>query len=85
MQTADIDLIWTKIYQIPIITVVFWSFVLGALVSWLLFVSIYLKLANRLNKASKVNRGLETEVAALRNRPIDETKDLLIDKNHGRE
>jgi len=76
-QTVDVNLIWTKRLNVPVISVVFWSFMLGAGVAWLLFVTVYLKQANQLSKARRAAKGLETEVAALRNRPIEETKNLL--------
>ena len=76
-QTVDIDLIWTKRVNVPVISVVFWSFIIGTAVSFLLFVSIYLKQSNQINRSRKQIKGLESEVAALRNRPIDESKNLL--------
>jgi uncharacterized integral membrane protein len=76
-QTVNVDLIWTKRLDVPVITVVFWSFILGAVVSWLLFISVYLKLSNQLREANKTVKGLVGEVTSLRNRPIEETKDLL--------
>ncbi len=81
-QKVDIDLIWTQRYDVPILTVVLWSFILGALVSWLLFVSVYLKQSTQLNKANREIKGYRDEVTALRNRPIEETKNLL-DKQNG--
>ena len=41
-QTVDINLIWTQRVNVPVISVVFWSFMLGATVAWLLFVTIYI-------------------------------------------
>ena len=84
-QKVDIDLIWTQRYDVPILTVVLWSFILGALVSWLLFVSVYLKQSTQLNKAKREIKGYKDEVTALRNRPIEETKNLLDKKNSFRE
>ncbi len=84
-QKVDIDLIWTQRYDVPILTVVLWSFILGALVSWLLFVSVYLKQSTQLNKANREIKGYKDEVTALRNRPIEETKNLLDKKNGLRE
>ncbi len=84
-QKVDIDLIWTQRYDVPILTVVLWSFILGALVSWLLFVSVYLKQSTQLNKANREIKGYKDEVTALRNRPIEETKNLLDKKNGFRE
>ncbi len=76
-QTVDVDLIWAKRYTVPVITVVFWSFILGSLVSLLLFISIYLKQSEQLRDANKSIKGLISEVTLLRNRPIEEAKDLL--------
>ena len=76
-QKVDVDLIWTKRHDVPILTVVLWSFILGLLVSWILFVSVYLKQSNQLNKTKRELKGVRDEVTALRNRPIEETKDLL--------
>ena len=84
-QTVDIDLIWAQRFNVPILTVVLWSFILGVLVSWLLFVSIYLKQSTQLNKANKSIKGLKDEVTALRNRPIEETKNFLENTDELRE
>ncbi len=79
-QTVNVDLVWAKRFDVPVITVVFWSFILGSLVSLLLFISVYLKQSNQLRDAARAIKGLQAEVTALRNRPIEETKDLLDKK-----
>lgn len=84
-QTVDVNLIWAQRLGVPVITIVFWSFVLGALVSWLLFITVYLKQSNQIREANRMVKGLQTEVTALRNRPIEETKDLLSKKGGLRE
>lgn len=84
-QKVDLDLVWTQRTDVPLVTVVFWSFILGALVSWVLFVSIYLKQSTQLNKANREIKGYKDEVTALRNRPIEESKNLLDKKNGFRE
>ena len=84
-QKVDINLIWTQRYDVPILTVVLWSFILGALVSWLLFVTVYLKQSTQLNKANREIKGYRDEVTALRNRPIEESKHLLDNQNGLRE
>jgi uncharacterized membrane protein YciS (DUF1049 family) len=84
-QAVDINLIWTQRFDVPVITVVFWSFILGALVSWLLFITVYLRLANQIREANKALKGLQAEVTALRNRPIEESKDLLGKNSRSRE
>ncbi len=76
-QKVDVDLIWTKRFDVPILTVVLWSFISGAMVSWLLFVSVYLKQSSQLNRAKKDIKGLNDEVMALRNRPIEENRNFL--------
>jgi len=84
-QAVNINLIWTQRTEVPVITVVFWAFILGALVSWLLFITVYLKLSNQIREANRTVKGLQTEVTALRNRPIEETKNLLDKKGDLRE
>jgi len=79
-QTVVVDLIWRQQGDVPLFTIVFWSFVLGSLVSFLLFISVYLKQSNQLRDANRSIKGLQGEVTALRNRPIEETKDLLDKK-----
>ena len=63
--------------DVPIVTVVFWAFVSGAALSLLLFVSIYVKLSVLGHTARKRIRALEGEVTILRNRPIEESAELL--------
>jgi len=84
-QAVDIDLIWTQRFDVPVITIVFWAFILGAVVSWLLFITVYLKQSNQIRESNKLVKGLQTEVMALRNRPIEESKDLLNSKGDLRE
>jgi uncharacterized membrane protein YciS (DUF1049 family) len=78
----NLDLILAQRQNVPIVTVVFWSFILGALIAWLLFISIYLKQTNQLREANKSIKGLISEVTALRNRPIEESRDLLDRKGN---
>ena len=63
--------------DVPLVTVVFWAFVSGAILSMLLFVSIYVKLSVQAHAARKRIRALESEVTILRNRPIEESAELL--------
>lgn len=64
-------------YNVPLTVVVFWSLVAGAILSALLFVSMYLKLSMQAHSSQKRIRALEGEVTMLRNRPIEESADLL--------
>ncbi len=75
---VDINLIfWPPFLEVPMVTVVFWAFAAGVLVSLLLFISVYIKLSVQLRTAIKKVKALEGEVAVLRNRPIEESVDLL--------
>ncbi|UCG61999.1 MAG: LapA family protein [Candidatus Zixiibacteriota bacterium] len=76
-QTVDINLIFAERFDVPLLTVVFWSFVAGVLVSLVLFVSVYIRMSVQMRAATKRIAALEGEVAVLRNRPIEESADLL--------
>ncbi len=75
--TVDVNLIWVKYVEVPLITVVFWSFVPGVLVSLFVFMSIFVKQSIQLRAARRRIKALEGEVTALRNRPIEESASLL--------
>ena len=62
---------------VPLLTVFFWIFISGILLSAILFVTMFIKQYNQLRQTKKLVTGLQTEVTALRNRPIEETKNLL--------
>ena len=76
-QKVEVDLIYVKYVDVPLITVVFWSFVSGLLISLFLFISIYIKLSVSLRSANKKIQALDGEVTVLRNRPIEESAGLL--------
>ncbi len=76
-QKVDVNLIYVKYLDVPLVTVVFWSFVAGVLVSLVLFISVYIRLSVDIRTASRRVTALEGEVAVLRNRPIEESADLL--------
>ena len=80
-QKVDIDLIYVKYVEVPLVTVVFWAFVAGMLVSLIMFISIYIKLSVQLRTANKKISALESEVSILRNRPIEESVDLIKDNS----
>jgi len=76
-QTVDVNLIWMSYLSVPLVTVVFWAFTAGVLVSLVLFISVYIKQSLQIRSLRTGVRALETEVTALRNRPIEESADLL--------
>lgn len=83
-QAVTVDLIWVRYVDVPLITVVFWSFVSGVVIALLIFISSYIKLSVQLRSAKRQVRALEGEVTVLRNRPIEESADLLKDtENQG--
>jgi len=63
--------------DVPLVTVVFWAFAAGALLCMVLFVSMYLRLSLQSHAAHKRIKALESEVSILRNRPIDESAEIL--------
>jgi len=79
-QKVDVNMIYAKFLNVPLITVVFWSFVGGLLVSLILFISIYIRLSVEMRSNRKRVRALEHEVSILRNRPIEESAEFIEDK-----
>ncbi len=80
-QQVNVDLIYVKYIDVPLVTIVFWSFVAGMLVSLIMFISVYIKLSVQLRIANKRSTALESEVSILRNRPIEESVNLIKDIN----
>lgn len=78
-QTVDVHLqpLFHNYVDVPLVTVVFWAFVAGIILSLLLFITTYIKLSVQVHGYKKRVRSLENEVAILRNRPIEESAELL--------
>ncbi len=78
-QTVDVNLkpFYHNYADVPLVTVVFWAFVAGTVLSLLLFITTYIKLSVQGHTLRKRIKSLEGEVAILRNRPIEESADLL--------
>lgn len=74
---VDVNLIYWHFADVPMVIVVLWSFVVGLIVSILLFISVYIKLAFQVRSSKRTISALESEVTVLRNRPIEESADLL--------
>lgn len=76
---VDVNLqpVYSDLADVPLITVVGWSLGVGLFLSLLMFISTYIKLSVQMRAARKRIKALETEVAILRNRPIEESADLL--------
>ncbi len=78
-QTVDVNLepIYYNYADVPLVTVVFWSLVGGVLIAFTLFVSVYIRQAVQIRAAHRKIKSLESELSVLRNRPIEESADLL--------
>lgn len=78
-QTVDVRLepLLSNYVDVPLVTVVFWSFVGGAVLSMFVFVSVFIKQSLQGHTFRKRIRALEGEVTILRNRPIEESADIL--------
>jgi uncharacterized membrane protein YciS (DUF1049 family) len=63
--------------NVPLGTVVLWAFAAGAGLSFLFFVTVYVRLSVQGHASRKRIRSLEGEVTILRNRPIEESAELL--------
>ncbi len=76
-QQVNVNLIIAKYVEVPLVIVVFWSFVAGLVVSLLIFILVYFRQSVQLHSLHKKVRALESEVTALRNRTIEESAELL--------
>jgi len=82
-QVVDVNLqpLFEDRENVTMLVVVFWSFVGGALLSMFLFITNYIKQSVNLRITKKRIRDLESELAILRNRPIEESAELLSGAN----
>ncbi len=76
-QQVTIDLYWKRYEGVQLIFVLFWGFVAGMVTSMMLLMGAYIKQLTQLSSARRSIKGLKEEVAALRNRPIEEPHDLF--------
>lgn len=76
-QRVTIDLYWKRYEDVRLIVALFWGFVAGMVTAMLLLMGAYIKQLSQLSSARKIIKGLKAEVAALRNRPIEEPHDLF--------
>jgi len=84
-EKVAVTILDTRYVNVPLIVVAFWSCVFGLLVSMLLFITVYFKQAGEIRRQKRINESLSSEIAALRNRPIEEAdeKFLVSDKEDG--
>lgn len=79
-QKVDVDLIWKTFKNVALVEVVFWSFAVGMAVSLLAFISVYIRLSMNVRTLRRQMRALESELVVLRNRPIEESAQILEDE-----
>lgn len=79
-QIVDVHLqpVFSDRVDVSLVMVVFWGFVSGVVLSLFLFITTYIKLSLQILGMKKRMRSLESEVTILRNRPIEESADLLV-------
>ncbi len=78
-QVVDVflDPLYHDFVDVPLVTVVFWAFMAGVILSVLFFITSYVKQMVQMSNARKRVKALESELAILRNRPIEESASLL--------
>ncbi|HUV30224.1 MAG TPA: hypothetical protein VMY05_03915 [Acidobacteriota bacterium] len=64
-------------HNVALAEVVFWALAAGVVLSTLVFLLIYIRQSVQLHSSRKRVRALESEVTLLRNRPIEESAELL--------
>lgn len=83
-QRVAVNLYWKQYENVPLLVVIFWSFLAGMALSLVLFVGVYLRQLTQISSARKAVKGLNEEVSALRNRPIEESQDMFGDEDKAR-
>ena len=63
--------------DVPVVTVVFWSFVAGAILALILFLTGYVNQLIVIRSLRRQVKALETELSILRNRPIEDSAGLV--------
>jgi uncharacterized integral membrane protein len=82
-ERVSVNLFQTRYVNYPLIYVAYWAFLFGMLVSFVLSVTIYFKQAGEIRRYRRAAEGLSNEIAALRNRRIDEASDNFLQSNRG--
>ena len=77
-ERVAVSLLNTRYITVPLIFVAYWAFSFGMAVSFLLFVTVYFKQMSELRRQKRINESLDSEVAALRNRTIEESDNLFL-------
>jgi len=82
-ERVAVNILNTRYTNVPLIYVAYWAFIFGMLVSFVLFVIVYFKQAGEVRRQRRIAEALSSEIAALRNRPIDESGDKFLQPDKG--
>jgi uncharacterized integral membrane protein len=85
-EKVSVNIIKTRYINVPLVLVAFWAFVSGTVAAILYFVAVYFKQVGEIRRFKRKADSLSNEIAALRNRPIEESTDkfLLSDKEENK-
>ncbi|MFQ5608229.1 MAG: LapA family protein [Candidatus Zixiibacteriota bacterium] len=78
-QRVAVNLYWKQFENVRLLYVIFWSFLSGFAFAFVLAAGAYVKNLTQINSARRTIKGLQEEVSALRNRPIEESRDMFGD------
>lgn len=76
-QRVTLDLIYAVYENVSLLVVIFWGFMSGVFFALLFSLAVYVRQLSQISAYRRTIRGLNAEVTGLRNRPIDESKDLF--------
>ena len=77
-ERVAVNILHTRYINVPLIFVAYWAFIFGMSVLLILFATVYFRQAGEIRKYKRTADDLNAEIAALRNRPIEESADKLI-------
>ncbi len=77
-ERVGVNILNTRYINVPLIYVVYWAFIFGMLVSLVMFATVYFKQLGEIRKYKREADSLTHEIAALRNRPIEEAADSFL-------
>lgn len=80
-ERVAVSILKTRYVNVPLIIVAYWAFIFGMLVSFALFVTIYFKQTGEIRRHRRQVESLNSEIAALRNRPIEQTDEAFLVPN----
>ena len=77
-ERVAVNIINTRYINVPLIIVAYWAFIFGMLVSFILFATVYFRQMGDIRRHKRAAEALGNEIAALRNRSVEEAADKFI-------